>query len=338
MLNSPPPLQGPKKRTLTFISSVAVLFVLILLPVNYAWAKTYRVLILSSGNSAIYEKVINTIQSTVISRTAPPKTNINVEFNVVFLNNSPTTELLEREIKNQGLLLTIGQRAMIAATEISNRPSTIATLIPKQSYDKYRAALRKKNNKTTAIFIDNPPIRQILLAKILLGGVQTLGVLTGENSPYKKNKIKIDIQKQGIKSHIETVNEKDNLIRKLSSVLSDSDAFLALPDAKIFNRGTAKNILLTTYRHRTPVIAYSASYVKAGALAAVYSTPQQIAEQTAHILINILKDNFNFPRQDSYPEDFQISINKNVANSLDIPIANESKIKNKLMEILGRKK
>ena len=338
MLNSPPPLQGPKKRTLTFISSVAVLFVLILLPVNHAWAKTYRVLILSSGNSAVYKKVIDTIQSTVISRTAPLKTNVDIEFNVLFLNNTPTTELLQRKIKNQDLLLTIGQRAMISATEISNRPPTIATLIPRQSYDKYHATLRKENPKTTAIFIDNPPVRQIVLAKVLLGGIHTLGVLTGENSSYSKSEIASVIQRQGIKSHIETVTEKSNLIRELSSVLSDSDAFIALPDAKIFNRGTAKNILLTTYRHRTPVIAYSASYVKAGALAAVYSTPQQIAEQTAHTLINILEANLKFPRQDSYPKDFQISINKKVANSLGIPIADKSMIKNKLLKILGRKK
>ena len=338
MMNFPAPLQGSEKRILKFISAVGMTLLLFLLPVNHAWAKTYRVLILSSGNSAVYEKVINTIQSTVTSRTAQAKTNINVEFNVLFLNNTPTTELLQRKIKNQDLLLTIGQRAMISATEINNRPPTIATLIPKQSYDKYRAALRKQNHKTTAIFIDNPPIRQILLAKILLGGIHTLGVLTGESSSYNKSEIASVIQRQGIKPHIETVTEKNNLIRKLSSVLSDSDAFIALPDAKIFNRGTAKNILLTTYRHRTPVIAYSASYVKAGALAAVYSTPQQIAEQTARALINILKTNLKFPRQDSHPKDFQISINKNVANSLDIPTADESTVKNKLLKILGRKK
>lgn len=331
-------LQGTKKLALKFISAMGMTFLLCLLPINPAWAKTYRVLILSSGNSAVYEKVINTIQTTVTSGTAPEETNISVEFNVLFLNNTPTTELLQREIEDQDLLLTIGQRAMISATEISKRPPTIATLIPKQSYDKYRAALRKQNPKTTAIFIDNPPVRQIVLAKVLLGGIHTLGVLTGENSSYSKSEIASVIQRQGIKSHIETVTEKSNLIRKLSSVLSDSDAFIALPDAKIFNRGTAKNILLTTYRHRTPVIAYSASYVKAGALAAVYSTPQQIAEQTAHALVNILKANLKFPRQDSHPKDFQVSINKNVANSLDIPTADELTIKNKLLKMLGRKK
>jgi len=331
-------LQGTRKRTLKFISAVGILFLLCLLPINHAWAKTYHVLIISSGSSAVYKKAIDTIQSTVTSSTHLSKENTDVEFNVLFLKNTSTTEQLQRKIEGQDLLLTIGQRAMISATKINNSPPTIVTLIPKQSYIKYRTALRRINKKTAAIFIDNPPVRQILLAKILLGGVQRLGVLTGENSPYKKNKIKSDIQKQGIKSHIETVNEKDNLIRKLSSVLSDSDAFLALPDANIFNRGTAKNILLTTYRHRTPVIAYSASYVKAGALAAVYSTPQQIAKQAANTLIKIFSSKSEFPQEDAHPKYFEISINKNVAKSLGIPIFSESEIKGELLKTLGKKK
>ena len=329
---------GTKKRALKFISPAAVLFVLFLLPVNHVWAKTYRVLIVSSGNSAIYQKVIDTIKFTVTSNTDLLKTNTDVAFNVLYLNSTPTTEQLQRELNNQDLLLTIGQRAMVSAGKLNNSPPTIVTLIPKQSYEKYRTVLRKINNKTTAIFIDNPPIRQILLAKIILGGKQRLGALTGENSSYNLNVIKSNIQQQGFKSHIETVNEKDNLIRKLSIVLSDSDAFLAFPDANIFNRGTAKNILLTTYRHRTPVIAYSASYVKAGALAAVYSTPQQIAEQTADTLIKIIRTPLYFPMQDSVPNNFEISINKNVAKSLGIPILSETEIKNELLKKVGSNK
>lgn len=331
-------LHGTKKRMLGFSSAVAILFALFLLPINPAWAKTYRILIVSSGSSAVYTKVIDTIQNTVTSSTALSKNNTNVKFDVFFLKNTSTTEQLQGKAKKQDLLLIIGQRAMISATQIDILPPTVTTLIPKQSYDKYRSTFHKINKKSTAIFIDNPLDRQILLAKILLGSVQKLGVLTGENPPHSKSEIKAAIQKHGVKAHIETIKKNDNLIRRLSDVLSDSDAFIALPDAHIFNRRTAKNILLTTYRHRTPVIAYSASYVKAGALAAAYSTPQQIAEQTAHTLVKIFTSKSGFPQKDAYPNDFKVSINKNVAKSLGIPIISESTLKNKLLKLLRRKK
>jgi putative ABC transport system substrate-binding protein len=223
---------------------------------------------------------------------------------------------------------------MIATTQIKDSPPVISTLIPKQSREKYRAAIDKATKKNTAIYIDNPPERQILLAKILFGDLQTLGILVSSHSIYNKTIIENDVKKAGLKSRIETVTNDDNLISKLSLVLNYSDAFLALPDAGIFNRGTAKNILLTTYRHRTPVIAYSASYVKAGALAAVYTTPQQIADQTGRVLINILQSSLNFPQHDAAPENFEIIINKNVSKSLGIPIHNEDKIKRQLLDML----
>lgn len=317
---------------------MGMLCVFCLLPANYAWAKTQRILIVSSGNSAAYTKVIDTLQATVASSAALSKAGTELQLSIFFLKSTSTDEELQRKLKGHDLLLTIGQRAMISATKINNSPPTLVTLIPEQSYLRHRATLRKINKQTSAIFIDNLPNRQILLAKILLGDVQKLGILIGENPAHGKKEIQSSIKKLGIKSHIETVKEKDSLIRKLSNVLNNSDTFLALPDAQIFNRDTAKHILLTTYRHRTPLIAYSASYVKAGALAAAYSTPQQIAEQAADTLIKIFSSKNGFPKQDSHPKHFEISINKNVAKSLGIPIPSESTVKKQLLEKLGIEK
>ncbi|MBN4079085.1 hypothetical protein JYT26_00435 [Beggiatoa alba] len=331
MQKAAPHIQGTKKQTPRFTGAVTMLFLLFLLTANPVWAKTYNIFIVSSDNSPVYTRIINTIQTTVSTSE-----NTTAIFSILYLKNTSTTALLQNRASGQDLILTIGQRAMIAVTKISNSPPIIATLIPKQSYDKYRSTLRKANNKTTATFIDNPPERQILLAKLILGDVQRLGVLVGENPPY--GKIRDTIQSLGIHSHIETVRENDNLIRKLSRMLSNSDAFLALPDAQIFNRRNAKNILLTTYRQRTPVIAYSASYVKAGALAAIYSTPQQLSEQIGNLLLSILRSKLSFPLTNSYPEKFEVAINKNVAKSLGIPPHDETEIKNKLLKILRGKK
>lgn len=327
----PAVLQGKKKSILTYISVVALLF---LLCTGQALAKTYRILIVSSGSSAIYADMIDTLQTAVANSAVLRETNTQVAFTVAFLNGTAATVPLQEKARQQDLLLTIGQGAIIAAAEISPSLPVIATLIPKQTYDHYRATFRKANIKSTAIFIDNPPERQIALARLLLGNTQKLGVLIGENSP--EGEIESALRKMGSRYHIETVKRTDNLISKLSYVLSDTDVFMAFPDAQIFNRDTAKNILLTTYRRRTPVIAYSASYVKAGALAAVYSTAQQIAEQTADTLIRILASGLNFPEQGSHPKYFEIAINRNVAKSLVIPVSSETEIKDQLLQILEK--
>jgi ABC-type uncharacterized transport system substrate-binding protein len=331
-------LQGARKQIPKFTGITVVLCLLLLLSTNNVWAKSYSILIVSSGSSPAYSKIINTIQSAVSSSAALSKTNTATTFSALFIQKELTTQQLQNSAKDQDLIVTIGQQAMIAITQIHDSPPILSTLIPKQSREKYRAAINSAAKKNTAVFIDNPPERQILLAKILLGNFQRLGILVSTNSIYNKTTIENSVKKTGLKSRIETVADDDNLISKLSLVLSASDAFLALPDAKIFNRDTAKNILLTTYRHRTPVIAYSASYVKAGALAAVYTTPQQIAQQTSRILINILQSNLSFPQHDSYPEEFEVIVNQNVSKSLGIPTRDENIIKHQLLKALKENK
>lgn len=330
-------LQGTKKQVLAFTSTFTMLCLLLLLTTSLSWAKAYRILIVSSGDSPLYTQIVDTIQTTVSSNSTAPGTRVNTTLDVIYLKSISTTSQLQERTKNQDLILTIGQRAMILASKIKNSPPIITTLIPRQSFNQYRNALRKENRKVTALFIDSPPKRQILLAKILLGDLQRLGVLISKTSPYSTNNIQSAIQKQGINSHIQTVHNPENLIRNLSQVLNKSDAFLALPDAQIFNRRTARNILLTTYRQRTPVIAYSESYVKAGALAAVYSTPQQISKQIGELLLSILNSGLIFPAMNSHPREFEVAINQNVAKSLGIPTRKRAVIKNQLLKLLQAK-
>lgn len=326
-------LQGRKKQLPRLWYALVVLVVLFMLPVTQTWAKTYRILIVSSSDGPVYTQIISTIQETVASQN-----EIKTTFNTLLLQDELSTDKFQKRVNKQDLILTIGQRAMKATTRLKNSPPIITSLIPKDSYEKYRRALHRVSKKTTAVFIDNPPETQILLAKILLGRLQRLGVLISENPPYSKTRIKAAIQASGIKSYVYRVKNTDNVIRILSKLLENSDALLALPDAQIFNRSTVQNILLTTYRHRIPVIAYSASYVKAGALAAVYSTPQQNAEHIGKILLNILSSRLSFPTNDTHPEDFDIAINQSVASSLGIPVLSPPEIKNKLLnELRGRK-
>ena len=331
-------LQGLRERILGFTSTAATLCLLVLLSASNAWAQSYSILMVSSGNSPTYLQIINTIQDTVSNSPALSKTNTTTTFSTLILGGSLTTQQLQASAENQDLIVTIGQQAMISTSQINRSPPILSTLIPKQSREKYRAVTDNATKNNTAIFIDNPPERQILLAKILLGNLQRLGILVSVSSIYTKDSIEKTVKNIGLKSRIETVAGDDNLIGKLSLVLSASDAFLALPDATIFNRDTAKNILLTTYRHRTPVIAYSASYVKAGALAAVYTTPQQIAEQTGRTLIDILQSNLSLPAHDSAPEDFEVIINQNVSKSLGIPFHDENEIKRQLLDTLRKNK
>ena len=106
-------------------------------------------------------------------------------------------------------------------------------------------------------------------------------------------------------------------------MLDRIDVLLALPDVKIHNRRNVSSILLTTYRNRIPLIGFSSAYVKAGALAAIYSTPENIGDQLAELTVQLLTAD-GIMQQVIYPKYFSLSINSRVARSLGLQLQFDS--------------
>jgi putative tryptophan/tyrosine transport system substrate-binding protein len=104
-----------------------------------------------------------------------------------------------------------------------------------------------------------------------------------------------------------------------------------VPDAAIYNRNNIANILLTSYRAQVPLFGFSPSYVKAGALAAVYSQPAQIAQQVAEIIQN-LPANGPLPAPQS-PRYFSVSVNSQVKLSLELTMDSEAQLLQKLKQL-----
>jgi ABC-type uncharacterized transport system substrate-binding protein len=68
------------------------------------------------------------------------------------------------------------------------------------------------------------------------------------------------------------------------------------------------------------VIAYSKTYLDAGALAAIYSSVENIAQQTAEFIRNEFNDDTGGSYTAAY---FSIGFNSSVASNLNIVLENE---------------
>ncbi len=114
--------------------------------------------------------------------------------------------------------------------------------------------------------------------------------------------------------------------------MDDADVLLAVPDPLVFNRHTAQSVLLTTYRLSKPVAAYSRTYVTAGALFSVYSTPAQIGRQIGEELL-AMQDSPGRPLPaPGYPRYFSVEINERVARSLGIEPGQAEDLRRRLSE------
>lgn len=301
--------------------------------------KIYRITIVNSGDTPIYRNVSKIIINTVNDRLAG-KTLVNFEEVLVHDFNSPEN----KSFRETDLILAIGQKATKTAFRLTSSPNNskpiLSTLVLSQAYRNALAQEKKLVRKTshTAIFLDNPPLRQIILARILLGDIHRIGILSSDFSHDSIISLEKTLRPFGIELRTEHIEAEDNLIRKLSYVLRDSNMLLAIPDPAILNRTTARNILLTTYRHRIPVIGFSESYVKAGALAAVFSSPEQIARQTGETLAKIISSNRNIFPKPAYPNYFSVAINNGVAQSLGIQSQRPDDLRDEIQQQLRQKK
>jgi ABC-type uncharacterized transport system substrate-binding protein len=115
-----------------------------------------------------------------------------------------------------------------------------------------------------------------------------------------------------------TLNEGGLLINALHAALQDADVLLAVADGSVYNSNTVSNILLTSYRAKTPVVAFSPAYVKAGALLSVHTTPAQAGAQLATMAAHYLQTSGLWASQ--YPVDFIVTTNDYVARSLGLSL------------------
>lgn len=214
------------------------------------------------------------------------------------------------------LIVAVGTVAAKKVQELNTSTPVLNTLIPRSSYR--RLISSGSNRSTSSIYLDQPLERRIELVEALLPQNKNIGVVLGPSTADLQDELKKVARSKGVTVKVETMTASQRLVGPLNRALEDSDAFLAFADPVVSNRRTVQNLLLTTYRQRVPVIAYSRAYVKAGALAAVYSTPGQIGTQTGELVAELVRSgDWSLPKP-QYPKYFSVEINSEVAQSLGI--------------------
>jgi ABC-type uncharacterized transport system substrate-binding protein len=203
-------------------------------------------------------------------------------------------------------------------------------LVPRAAFEKTaRQSSRLSDPRNfSAIYIDQPWARQFALIRHALPGRTKVGILLAPNSTELASALSAAAKAAGFVAIIEVVDGEADLLPVLKRLLVECDVVLAVPDPLIYNRNTVQSILLTTYRHQVPLLGFSPSYVKAGAIAAVFSVPEQIGQQAAEMIHRLTADRrLPLPQPPRY---FSVGVNAQVARSLGIGLDDEASLNSKL--------
>jgi ABC-type uncharacterized transport system substrate-binding protein len=224
------------------------------------------------------------------------------------------------------LVVTAGSDALRKALGRPDSPPIIATLLPRQSYERILAENRKPG-RITAIYLDQPAARQAAFLRQLLPDQKRFGMLVSMETRSTLPQFRQAFSNAGLTLDVEDADTERALLPALNTLLEHTAALVAIPDNSIYRRNNIKAILITAFRHQRPVIGYSPAFVTAGALAALHTTPTQVARQTADLII---AHGTSLP-QPSGPNNFAVAINANVAQSLGLKVPDEAAIRRALL-------
>lgn len=287
-------------------------------------ARQETVLIVSSKTTGPYAIVINEIRQGVNN----PKIQLRIIAADTFSKSQMTVSG-----RRARLIVTIGTSAARRVQQQDVPVPVLNTLIPRETYNLIHGISGTQSahsSKHSAIYIDQPFSRQIRLARVALPKFKRIGIILGPHSKKLKNDVQHAGRLGGARLFIEEVSSEKELVPSLSKLLDSVDIVLAIPDKAVFNRRTARNLLLISYRQKVPLMGYSKAYVNAGALLAVYSTPRELGQHIAEtILMTATVGRWKLPPV-QFPRYYSVAVNERVARSLGIYIDNEKMLKKKL--------
>lgn len=240
-----------------------------------------------------------------------------------------TAENLDSAAFRADLIVAVGNDATRTSLRRSDGRPVVATLLPRQAYDRALAETPSRPRGVTAIYLDQPISRLLAFSHYLLPDRHRAGVLVGSDTRPLLAQARQAASAAGMTLETEEAEPDTALVPAMNQLLGRSDLLLALPDSAVYRRDNIRVILLTSYRYQKPVIAFSQAFVTAGALAALYSSPAQVARQTADTIRQLNPDAINLPPPQG-PTLFSIAINRNVAQAFGLSLPDEATIRRAL--------
>lgn len=276
-----------------------------------AGAAPRQAVLLLSDASAPYQEVARAIRDSLDADISAGRLTLKA-----VVEGEPGVE--EALAQADTLLIPLGLKA--AQNSVRREQAVLAGFVTRQSFEKLYAARRQ----ASAVFLDQPLPRRLELIRAIQPRAHNIGALFGGGVSATQAELNLGANAVGLRLYTANLNSGDELFNSLRDLLPNVDALLLLPDPLVVNRNSIQNVMLSTYKQRVPAFAYSRDLVDAGALAAVFSTPQQIGAQIAEMVQRMLPGRgWDLPPP-SYPKYFTVKTNASVARALEISLPSDN--------------
>ncbi|MFM2408538.1 MAG: hypothetical protein RL358_1280 [Pseudomonadota bacterium] len=282
-------------------------------------AQPLRVLLLLSNNFPAYQAFSTALQQHM------PAAQLHVR-------NLSELDTLPEVLAQYDVVVALGMPATQAVALQSDVP-LLSVFVPESSYSSLLQKLKQPTRaaKMGGIYLNQPLSRQLDFIAALLPGQRKLGLLYSAKTEIDLIRLR---EESNVRRRIlitQAIDTDQVWFSKMEDLLSQTEVLLAIPDSSIYSNSNVRNILLSTYRFNVPLIGFSANFVNAGALAAIFASPEQIAGQSAATLLKFSLGQHWAGGQ--YSNTFNIALNPQIARSLGIELLGEVALRQRMIEI-----
>jgi ABC-type uncharacterized transport system substrate-binding protein len=277
-----------------------------------------QVLLVLSDDSSGYQSVATELRSG-LKTVRDGKLRIDTAVAARLASDAPKLDAYE-------LVVPVGlaaAQAVVSREEgLPTPPRTLCLLIPRQSFA--QLAARRRDERLSALYIDQPLARQLDLLHLALPQKKRIGVIFGPSSQELDDELRSEARTHELELSSVRIDQPSGLYGALQTVIPASDLLLMLPDPVAANADSVYGLMLTAYRAELPVMGFSEGLFNAGALVSLFSTARQQGREGAEIAARTLAAGGALPAP-QYPRYFTVRVNANVARSLGLhPPAAES--------------
>lgn len=212
------------------------------------------------------------------------------------------------------IVVAVGSKGWSALESLAPDVQVIAVLPPRNLLEN---ALPTISRPLYALYGDMAPSRTLNFVSLFLQQRRStsVSILAGPQTQARLGRLESLAAEKGMHLISERVEREIDIGAAVERLTQHGGGvLLALPDPIAHTSSTVSPILMTTYRAGIPVVAYSESYLKAGATAALYATPDQVTQQVMEMLSSLRQGKPVAPIQ--YLKYFTVGTNQTVARSL----------------------
>jgi ABC-type uncharacterized transport system substrate-binding protein len=261
--------------------------------------------LLLSGPEGLYDQVADGLQAQLDAVGAPAT-----------IRRHRATLDSPRSTTNADLTVAVGVAACERALAATSRPPLLCTLVPKAGFEGLTGGRRQAD--VSAIYLDQPVERQLSLARILAPDATWAGLLAGPTFRDQRAAATRYARTAGLTLDIEIANDERAAARAIQRLVARNDLILPVYDPAVLTPSSAKWLLHLAYQKQRPVVGFSHAYVDAGAVAAVFTEPEQIGRQTGQAVARFFHGNRRRLPAPSFPSAFRVAVNRPVASALGL--------------------